>query len=367
MIISKGIVLLMALFLFAGGLDKIAGNRLGLGEEFENGFHALGPLALTMTGLTSLSPLLARWLSGGVGALAAKAGINPAMAPALLIPVDTGCYPLAHAMTTDGAAADFASLIVASMLGATVTFSVPVALSIIRREDYGCMAMGTMAGLIALPAGCFAGGLMMGLPPGTVLWNLLPVLAFALVLAAGLFLFPRKTIRFFVWFGRGVVAVITMALVTACVQEVTGFVVVEGMAPLKDSFLILGNIAVMLAGAYPMMAWIRKILLKPLKKAGGYLGVNETAMAGFLSTLANNVPMMAMVKDMDDRGKVLNFAFATCAAFTLGDHLGFCSAVAPEWILPMVCGKMAGGILAVAVASILPGMGRKKSAVRPST
>ncbi|MGL6217577.1 MAG: ethanolamine utilization protein EutH, partial [Lacrimispora sphenoides] len=48
MIISKGIVLLMALFLLAGGLDKIAGNRLGLGEEFENGFHALGPLALTM-------------------------------------------------------------------------------------------------------------------------------------------------------------------------------------------------------------------------------------------------------------------------------------------------------------------------------
>ncbi|WP_442913574.1 ethanolamine utilization protein EutH [Lacrimispora sp.] len=48
------------------------------------------------------------------------------------------------------------------------------------------------------------------------------------------------------------------------------------------------------------------------------------------------------------------------------DHLGFCSAVAPEWILPMVCGKMAGGILAVAIASILPGMGRKKSAVRPS-
>ncbi len=89
--------------------------------------------------------------------------------------------------------------------------------------------------------------------------------------------------------------------------------------------------------------------------------------AGFLSTLANNVPMMAMVKDMDDRGKVLNFAFATCAAFTLGDHLGYCSAVAPEWILPMVCGKMVGRILAVALAFILPGMGRKKSAARPST
>lgn len=52
MIISKGIVLLMALFLLAGGLDKIAGNRLGLGEEFENGFHALGPLAQQWQGLS---------------------------------------------------------------------------------------------------------------------------------------------------------------------------------------------------------------------------------------------------------------------------------------------------------------------------
>ena len=60
--------------------------------------------------------------------------------------------------------------------------------------------------------------------------------------------------------------------------------------------------------------------------------------------------MMAMVKDMDERGKVLNFAFATCAAFTLGDHLGFCSAVAPERIGAMVCGKLAGGVAAVGVA-----------------
>ncbi len=49
----------MALFLFAGGLDKISGNRLGLGEEFENGFHALGPLALTMA-VASILPGMGR-------------------------------------------------------------------------------------------------------------------------------------------------------------------------------------------------------------------------------------------------------------------------------------------------------------------
>ncbi|MFT4006137.1 MAG: ethanolamine utilization protein EutH, partial [Lacrimispora sp.] len=191
--------------------------------------------------------------------------------------------------------------------------------------------------------------------------NLFPVLVFAFALAAGLFLFPQKTIRFFVWFGRGIVAVVTLALVIACAQEMTGIAVVKGMAPLKDSFVILGNISVMLAGAYPMMACIRKLLFKPLRKAGGYLKVNETAMAGFLATLANNIPMMAMVRDMDDRGKVLNFAFSTCGAFVLGDHLGFCSAVAPDHIPAMICGKMVGGVLAVAVASVLHGAGEMRS------
>lgn len=65
MIVSRGIVLIMALFMVAGGLDKIAGNRFGLGEEFENGFRALGPLALTMVGITSISPLLAGWPGAG--------------------------------------------------------------------------------------------------------------------------------------------------------------------------------------------------------------------------------------------------------------------------------------------------------------
>ncbi len=353
MIVSRGIVFIMALFLIAGGLDKIAGNRFGLGEEFDNGFHALGPLALTMIGITTFSPLLAGWLSGVVGPVAARAGINPAMMPALLIPIDTGCYPLAHSMTANGLEADFASLVVASMMGATVTFSVPVALSVLRQEDREPMALGTMAGLIALPIGCFVGGLIMGLAPVQVLRNLLPVLLFALLLALALLAFPEKSIRGFILFGKCVTCLITLALITGCFQEMTGIVWVKGLAPLRDSFEILGSIAVMLAGAYPMVAVMRRVLERPLGVFGKFLGINETAVAGLLSSLANNVPMMSLVHEMDYRGKVMNFAFAVCAAFTFGDHLGFCSAVAPERIGALTAGKLVGGGVAILAAAVL--------------
>ena len=34
-----------------GALDRIFGNRIGLGPEFENGILALGSLALSMVGI----------------------------------------------------------------------------------------------------------------------------------------------------------------------------------------------------------------------------------------------------------------------------------------------------------------------------
>ena len=54
-----------------------------------------------------------------------------------------------------------------------------------------------------------------------------------------------------------------------------------------------------------------------------------------------------MIKDMDNKGKVLNIAFACCAAFALGDHLGFCAGVEPDLVAAMVVAKLAGGVLCI--------------------
>ncbi|VEB56177.1 ethanolamine utilization protein EutH [Salmonella enterica subsp. enterica] len=51
---------------------------------------------------------------------------------------------------------------------------------------------------------------------------------------------------------------------------------------------------------------------------GKLLNVNNIAAAGMVATLANNIPMFGMMKQMDTRGKVINCAFAVSAAFALG-------------------------------------------------
>jgi ethanolamine transporter len=93
-------------------------------------------------------------------------------------------------------------------------------------------------------------------------------------------------------------------------------------------------------------------------KAGRLLGINDTAAAGLVASLANSIATFGMLKDMDSRGKIVNVAFAVSAAFVFGDHLGFTAGFAPEMLPAMIAGKLAGGIAAIAVAMLLT---RKKN------
>ncbi|MGL4862138.1 MAG: ethanolamine utilization protein EutH, partial [Cetobacterium sp.] len=79
----------------------------------------------------------------------------------------------------------------------------------------------------------------------------------------------------------------------------------------------------------------------------------EKAAAGLVATLANNIPMFGLMKEMDKKGKVINVAFAVSAAFVFGDHLGFTAGVDSQMIFPMVVGKLVGGVTAVILAKFM--------------
>ncbi len=60
MTVNDAVVCILAVFLLVGAADYCLGNRWGLGERFAEGFKAMGPLALSMVGIVSLAPVLAR-------------------------------------------------------------------------------------------------------------------------------------------------------------------------------------------------------------------------------------------------------------------------------------------------------------------
>lgn len=353
MSVHEILIAVMAVFAVLGGLDRIFGNRFGLGQEFENGILAMGSLALAMVGIITLAPVLAELLLPVAGPVYRFLGADPAMFAGTILACDMGGGTLAQQMTTDPQAAALGGVICGSMLGATIVFTIPVALGILRPEDRPFLAKGILSGVVTIPVGILVGGLVAGFSPVTVLRNLVPIVLIAALIALGLWKAEKAMIKGFGWFGKGIVALITVGLVAAIVQALTGFVIIPGMAPISEGFQTAGSIAIVLAGAFPLVYVITKLLKKPLLAFGRLLKINETAAAGLVATLANSIATFGMTKDMDDRGKTVNIAFAVSAAFVFGDHLGFTAGFSPELLPAVILGKLSGGISAVAVAMLL--------------
>ena len=239
---------------------------------------------------------------------------------------------------------------VGSMLGPTIVFTIPVALGIIKPEDRPALARGVLAGIITIPIGSFVGGLVAGFDVLMILRNLIPIVIIALLIALGLWRIPNGMVKGFSVFGKIIIIIITIGMAAAIIEALTGITVIPGMASLDEGYLTVGGIAIVLAGAFPLVYVITKVFQKPLMKLGHLLGMNDKAAAGMVATLANNIPMFGMMHEMDPRGKVINVAFAVSAAFVFGDHLGFTAGFDSTMIFPMIVGKLVGGVTAVAVA-----------------
>ena len=344
---------MMAVFALLGGLDRILGGRFGLGSRFEEGILSMGSLALAMVGIVSLAPVLAGILKPIVVPVYRLLGADPAMFAGTLLACDMGGGPLARQLTADPQAADLGGVITGSMLGATVVFTIPVAMGILEEEDRPAMAKGILCGMVAIPFGILAGGLTAGYAFSMVIRNLVPIVLMALLIALGLWRAEKAMVAAFTAFGKILVAVVTVGLSGAIIQALTGFAVIPGLAPISEGFETVGTIAIVLAGAFPLVYVLTRVLNKPLMALGKLLGINEPASAGLIASLANSIATFGMVKDMDDRGKVVNIAFAVPAAFVFGDHLGFTAGFAPELLPAMIVGKLVGGVVALGVALAL--------------
>ena len=353
------LIAVMAAFAVAGAIDRIFGSRWGLGKEFEEGILAMGSLALAMVGIVCLAPVLAGLLRPVIVPVFAFLGADPAMFAGTILACDMGGGALAVELAASHQAAMLGGVLTGSMLGATVVFTIPVAMGILEEKDRPVMAQGILCGIVTIPLGVLAGGLTAGFPIGMVLRNLIPIVIIAALIALGLWRAENAMVRGFEVFGKLVVAVVTVGLAAAIVEALTGFVIIPGMAPISEGFETVGTIAIVLAGAFPLVFVITKLLRKPLMAAGRWLGINDAAAAGLIASLANSIATFGMVKDMNRRGKVVNIAFAVSAAFVFGDHLGFTAGFAPEMIGPMIVGKLVGGVSAIAVAMWLTGKEEK--------
>ena len=364
-----------------GAIAAIRNDEKGIGKEFIQGIYSIGPIFLPVAGIMASVPYLSKFIGSIFGPAFNAIGADPSIAATTFIAVDMGGYQLADALAQSRDSWIMA-MIIGFMAGATIVFSIPVGLTMLEKRDHKYMALGVMSGVLSIPIGVFISSIIMKLTGtevregistnaestyifgpefGTIILNLLPLIIVVILIAAGLRFIPDKMIKGFMLFGKFMDTGIKLVLVFSIVEYFTGIfsktLGAWGFDPIiadtADQFRALevaGYIGIMLAGAFPMVYLIRKYLSKPLEMIGNKIGMTPEGSAGLLAGAANILAMFNLIKHMRPKDKVICISFSVTSAFLIGDHLAFTANFQPNMILPVMIGKLSGGIIAIILA-----------------
>ena len=354
--------IVILVFSVLGAVDRIIGNKLGIGSEFEKGFHLLGSMALSMIGMIVLAPVLADLLRPVFDFTADVLHLDPSIIPSSLFANDMGGAPLSVEVARDTDIGLFNALVVSSMMGCTISFTIPFALGMVKKEHHREVILGLLSGIVTIPVGCLAAGLVAGIGILPLLLDLLPLSLFAAVIAAGLLLCPNLSVKIFSVFGTFIKILITLGLVLGIAQFLLKREVLPGLESIEEGGLVCLNAAIVMTGMFPLINLVSRLLSRPLRALGRRVGINEHSAVGFVSSMATSMTTFGFMDKMDDKGIMLNSAFAVSAAFTFAGHLAFTMAFDSAYILPMVVGKLVAGVLALVLAFLLYPKVKRKAA-----
>lgn len=344
--------IIFAVFAVIGALDRITGNHLKLGEEFEKGIIASGELALAMVGMICIGPTLAKLLTPVLQPVCSFTHIDMSFLGSF-IANDMGGAAISSALATDPVIGSYNGLVVASMMGCTICFTVPVALKTIDSKYHKEVLSGILCGIATMPIGCIVSGIIVGIPFGTLMLNLIPVLFMALITCIGLIFKPDLCRKIFGIIGKIVIILITVGLAAGIFESITDYTVIPYMLPIEEGFATVASIAIILAGVFPLIALISKLFKKPFMKIGNKMGIDENSVLGLISSLANSIPTFDLAGKMNEKGRMMNMAFTVSASFVFGDHLAFTMAFDDKYLPAMIAGKLIGGIAAVVAAHFM--------------
>lgn len=368
----------------AGAIASIIKEESELGQQFMEGINSIGAIFLPVAGIMASAPYLTKFVTAVFGKAFSMIGADPSIAATTFIAVDMGGYQLADALAQTRESWIMA-MVTGYMAGATIVFSIPIALKMLQRCDRKYLALGTLSGILSIPIGVLVSSVVIAITNpviratvstneavqyqlalgfGQILINLIPLIIICGLIAIGLILVPNKMITGFNIFGKFMDSALRLVFVLCVVEYFTGAFstvfggwgfdpIIADEVDIVRALEVAGAIGMMLCGAFPMVYLIQKYFEKPLSIIGKKVGLSGAATAGILAASANVLALFGMVKDMEPEDKVKTIAFSVCGAFLIGDHLAFTANFQPTLILPVLLGKLVAGIVAVIIATKL--------------
>lgn len=346
-------------FSVISAIDYLIGNKFGIGKEFKKSFQMLSSMALSMMGMIVIAPRIAMLLSPLFDCFYNLLHIDPSIIPALLFANDMGGAPLATEISQNPEIGNFNALVISSMMGVTVSFTLPVSMELVDRKHHRELALGILCGVATIPIGCFVSGLICNIQLSALIYNLLPLIILAVILGVGLLFFQNACVKIFRALGYFVKALVLLGLILGMINFLAKDEIIHHIATIEEGAMVCVNAAVVMTGMFPLLNIISRILKKPLIFLGKKMDMDEPGVIGLFSQLATNLTVLGTMNQMNRKSILLNAAFTVSASFAFADHLAFTMAFNDAYIIPVVVGKLTSGICALFVANIIYKMMRE--------
>lgn len=335
-----------------GLIDKFLNNRFGIGESFDSGSAILGEMMVFVMGVYALCVTVSTVYLDAIANATAGWSFDPSIAISSILAADMGAYPIATTIARDPAMGHFAGVAVGSTLGTLLSFYLPAYISSVKGRDIDKLIEGFLYGIVVLPVTLLISGLLFGVAPGLLLKNMLPIIVICAVLLFGLIKHRAVAAKVLFVTGKAATLIVYISfaagLLSLCFP---GHAVLDPQL-VADTVVMVFRMTINMIGALVTMNILNKVFAKQFKAMAGMLGINEFSMMGILAGIPGGVAMIPLLPKMDEKGKVLNGAFAISGFYALGGQMALIAAKEPvKGLLIFFFAKFGGAVLAVLLAS----------------
>ena len=349
---------ILAIFALIGGLDYLFGNKLGFGNKFERALQLMGPMALSITGVIVMIPILSLGLQKTIVPLFAAIGFDPGILG--LIPIDWGGFFLAKDLAFDPELGLFGGINVASSFGPVLSVVIPMGMrALTDKKKQDAFARGILDGLVIMPAALLLGGLSDGISIMKLIRHSIPILLFSCLILLGIRKNIPAMVRIFSYFSKLLRAIGILGITIGAFQQMSGVQLIPIITPITDAFRIIAMITVSMLGCLPFSEFLTRLLRKPFTILAGRIHTTPEALSNLIMITASGPAAIIIMQDLDLRGIELNAAFISFAISGLAAQLAFILDNAPEHMTSYLVTKFIGGFLALGFSILI--MNRKYS------
>lgn len=348
---EKIMLYIISIFFIIGILDYIMDNKFSLGTRLIEGIQSMGTLALSMIGILSITPIISSFLINNIlPILKDKNFIDPSIISSSILAVDMGGYKIANSISTNQNIIYFSGILISSIVGCTISFTLPLALGIVEEKDIDILCKGILCGLITLPISLFIGGVLLKIDINILINNILPIIILSIIIIIGIYKFPKSTISVFKVISKLILIVSISGLGLQGINSITGQEIIKNLLPVEDVLSIVGKIAIFLSGANVMIEVINRLFYKRINSLAKTLKINSYSITALIGSLASAVIVFNNFDKLDKRGKIICSAFSVGGAYVLGGQLGYVVTEAKEIVYIYIFIKLLSGILALVLS-----------------